>query len=196
MFHTISVNPPKQPQIMEYVPSPKVYEVCFWKRTINSTIISILTVLLGPPTSSPLSVSTTSGSLHMFASAFVPTVSVVVTNTFSPDPPLLSLSRPMNLGSAGDIRVHVHTPYSSRSSSCMSASDAESSRSIRSTRFCILIRFDRLCATDSAPLVPSAPCAAECCWHLLCPSRLTPMASLCFLLPGSPVIECGLSLLH
>ena len=128
---------------MEYVPSPKVYEVCFWKRTINSTIISILTVLLGPPTSSPLSVSTTSGSLHMFASAFVPTVSVVVTNTFSPDPPLLSLSRPMNLGSAGDIRVHVHTPYSSRSSSCMSASDTESSRSIRSLRFCT---FSAICS--------------------------------------------------
>ena len=24
---------------LEYVPSPKVYEVCFWKRTINSMII-------------------------------------------------------------------------------------------------------------------------------------------------------------
>ena len=27
LFHTISVRPPKQTQIMEYVPSPKVYEV-------------------------------------------------------------------------------------------------------------------------------------------------------------------------
>ena len=27
LFHTISVRPSKQPQIMEYVPSPKVFDV-------------------------------------------------------------------------------------------------------------------------------------------------------------------------
>ena len=27
LFHAISVRPSKQPQVMEYVPSPKVYEV-------------------------------------------------------------------------------------------------------------------------------------------------------------------------
>ena len=31
LFHTISVRPSKQPQIMEYVPSPKVFDVWFTK---------------------------------------------------------------------------------------------------------------------------------------------------------------------
>jgi len=32
LFHTISVRPSKQPQIMEYVPSPKVFDGLILKK--------------------------------------------------------------------------------------------------------------------------------------------------------------------